>query len=483
MHKLPLRFKAVKIIPFVGIEPVIRHAYFLAVFFLFPSSAMAAEYPCLINDEGYGSIARVNPVPGQGTAVACGAKNTASFSGVGTGAGNTAVGVDNTVRGAGYSSAYGAENEIQGTSSSTFGHENKLVANGSTAIGAKNEIYAAEGTAIGFGNLVFNRYSTAIGSNNAVDIQLPDSFANGHGVAIGYNNDVYGPRGIAIGDGAEFGTYLSTTPPTDGLAMGTSSRAKATNSIAIGTNAYAGTENSVALGSNSETATAHVGAYSVNGGAIAATTSAGGTISVGKVGLERQVQNVAAGVVSATSTDAVNGSQLYAVGSQVNSATLQVTSSGQTTAAALGGGSTYTSSSGVSAPSYAVRGSMYNNVGSAIGAINTQLGIYDNQIGGLNNAIGALGAGLVSTNQRVEGLDRKASQGIAMAAAMAQAPMPSAPGKTSWKFNNSVYRNAAATSLSIAHRLPTRVPVAVTGGVAIGLRNSAIVTGGLQGEF
>ena len=70
-----------------------------------------------------------------------------------------------------------------------------------------------------------------------------------------------------------------------------------------------------------------------------------------------------------------------------------------------------------------------------------------------------------------------------MVAAMGQAPMPSAPGKTSWKFNNAVFKDAAATSFSIAHRVPTKVPVAVAAGVAIGLRNSALVTGGLQGEF
>jgi len=168
---------------------------------------------------------------------------------------------------------------------------------------------------------------------------------------------------------------------------------------------------------------------------------------------------------------------------KADSVTLQITSSGNSTANALGGGSTYSQNTGISAPSYTVRNATFNNVGSAINAINTQFGIYDNQIAGLNSSVGMLGAGLVSTNEKVDGVDRKASQGIAMAAAMAQAPMPSAPGKTSWKFNNAVYRNAGATSLSISHRLPTKVPVAVTGGVAIGLRNSAIVTGGLQGEF
>lgn len=70
-----------------------------------------------------------------------------------------------------------------------------------------------------------------------------------------------------------------------------------------------------------------------------------------------------------------------------------------------------------------------------------------------------------------------------MIAAIAQPPMPSTLGKTSWKLNNEFYKNAESTSLSIAHIQPTRVAVAVTAGVAVGLRNSAIVTGGLQGEF
>jgi autotransporter adhesin len=92
-------------------------------------------------------------------------------------------------------------------------------------------------------------------------------------------------------------------------------------------------------------------------------------------------------------------------------------------------------------------------------------------------------AGLSTAYGQINNNQKEARQGIAMAAALAQAPMPSSPGKTSWKFNNAVYKNAAATSISVAHRLPTRVPIAVTAGIAIGLRNSAIVSGGLQGEF
>ena len=71
---------------------------------------------------------------------------------------------------------------------------------------------------------------------------------------------------------------------------------------------------------------------------------------------------MAAGVISATSTDAVNGSQLYSVAAVGNA-------TGTTVAAALGGGSTYTAGSGVSAPSYSVYGSTQTSVGGAITAL------------------------------------------------------------------------------------------------------------------
>ncbi|MBO3278329.1 hypothetical protein JFY56_24235, partial [Pseudomonas sp. Milli4] len=84
--------------------------------------------------------------------------------------------------------------------------------------------------------------------------------------------------------------------------------------IAIGKGATAATANSVALGDGATTAAA-VGTASAK---IADTTYnfAGavptGTVSVGKAGAERTLTNVAAGRLSATSTDAVNGSQLFA---------------------------------------------------------------------------------------------------------------------------------------------------------------------------
>jgi hypothetical protein len=175
------------------------------------------------------------------------------------------------------------------------------------------------------------------------------------------------------------------------------------------------------------------------------------------------------------------GNAIY--NSAVSSANSSTDNLGNTTATALGGGSTYTAGTGVSAPRYSIQGKNYNNVGSAFGAVDNQLSIMNQSISGLQNSVDMLGVGLMNTNQRVEGNDRKAMQGIAIAGAMVAAPMPSAPGKTRVKLNNSYYRGYGASSISVAHRLPTSVPAAITAGISVGYRNSAMYSGGMEIEF
>ena len=77
---------------------------------------------------------------------------------------------------------------------------------------------------------------------------------------------------------------------------------------------------SVAIGSGAKAGKAHTGAYSLDPSATVAGQPSDTTrvVSVGSKGNEAQIQNVAAGVVSETSTDAVNGSQLHATNVQVN---------------------------------------------------------------------------------------------------------------------------------------------------------------------
>ena len=85
-------------------------------------------------------------------------------------------------------------------------------------------------------------------------------------------------------------------------------------------------------------------------------------VSVGSAGNERQVQNVAAGVLSATSTDAVNGSQLFATATAVNNL-------GASVATTLGAGAKLNPDGTVATPpAFAVAGKSYSDVGSALAA-------------------------------------------------------------------------------------------------------------------
>jgi autotransporter adhesin len=121
--------------------------------------------------------------------------------------------------------------------------------------------------------------------------------------------------------GVQGGNYNNDgATATGAIASGVNASATATNAVAIGTGATSGIANSVALGAGSTTAAA-VGTASAT---LAGTTynfagaTPTGTVSVGAAGAERTVTNVAAGRISDTSTDAINGSQLYATNRAVN---------------------------------------------------------------------------------------------------------------------------------------------------------------------
>jgi autotransporter adhesin len=107
---------------------------------------------------------------------------------------------------------------------------------------------------------------------------------------------------------------------------GTDSDASGTDSVAIGSGAVANNDGDVALGSGSVTAAANpTGSALINGTLyVFAGGSPTSVVSVGSVGNERQITNVAAGQLSAASTDAVNGSQLYATNQAVDALGNQV---------------------------------------------------------------------------------------------------------------------------------------------------------------
>ena len=110
---------------------------------------------------------------------------------------------------------------------------------------------------------------------------------------------------------------------TNSVAIGGNSNAAVEDAVAIGNGATVGaeaTKGSVAIGSGAKAGKAHTGNYSVEPSVnvAGAPTAATRVVSLGSKGNEAQIQNVAAGVVSETSTDAVNGSQLHATNTHVN---------------------------------------------------------------------------------------------------------------------------------------------------------------------
>src|SRR5690606_1883465 len=135
-------------------------------------------------------------------------------------------------------------------------------------------------------------------------------------------------------------------------------------SSALGYEAHANADDSVALGSNS-------------------IADEAGTVSVGSAGSERRIVNVADGALSSTSTDAINGRQLFGAM--------------EATASALGGGAAVTAGGGFIAPTYVIQGGSYDNVGAALAALDTKVTEIDGRVvtleGGSNTQNPASGNG------------------------------------------------------------------------------------------
>ena len=192
----------------------------------------------------------------------------------------------------------------------------------STAIGFATHANGGNATAVGT-NAKAVTNSTALGSNTdakelgvAIGHTASSAYA---GVATGANANVSGIYGIAVGNNANASAQAS-------IAIGKGAVGTADDGVAIGSSANATVQNSVALGKDSVAGgnvfggAAHEAAFKNDNGVsenkqfkAGLANNSLGAVSVGKEGFERQIQNVGAGRVTANSTDAINGSQLYAV--------------------------------------------------------------------------------------------------------------------------------------------------------------------------
>ena len=213
--------------------------------------------------------------------------------------------------------AFGTNARAWGGSSMAFGNDAKAGGGGAISMGNGSQSRADWAVAIGNGARAFKQGSSALGTNSTTN--------GSHSTALGWASTANGYADIAAGEGSvasggnslALGVNSSTSTGAEGsVALGLSSKAEKTNSMALGVSANAGHERSVALGANSKTDnTVSTPNQYVNG--LWFKNLAGGTadstVSIGNDTVKRTITNVAAGRMNASSTDAINGSQLFGV--------------------------------------------------------------------------------------------------------------------------------------------------------------------------
>ena len=280
-------------------------------------------------------------------------------------------------------------------SAAAFGHDSFADGESSVALGYAAKALGTEQIAIG-AHAGQNRQGTQTGANFSVAIgrsaggDAASALGNHSGVSVGLDAGRYlqdgsrntavggyagqyvkGSYNVALGHGAGSGTATEHLEASETISIGHNSKASAAYSTAIGTNANAAQANSVALGAGSTTSDVHTGDYTLNGSYTAAGLPkvANGTVSVGAVGKERQIQNVAAGVISATSTDAINGSQLYATNNYLSNLATGVQN-------VLGGNAAVDNAGNVTMSN--IGGTGKGNVNDAIAVANTKVAAGEN---------------------------------------------------------------------------------------------------------
>ena len=227
--------------------------------------------------------------------------------------------------------AIGVESKSSGKNAVAMGSSAKTEANNAIAIGNQALARQQSDLAVGDGAKALNKQGSAFGvaanasGNGATAIGGVTSASGWLSTSIGYlsksaGNGAYagGASANANGEGAVSIGLNSTSTGKHTAALGASANASAEAALALGASANASHANAVALGANSVTKAAVASnEATVNGVYYSgfAANNAASVVSLGDAGKERQLVNVAAGQISATSTDAINGSQLHLVAS------------------------------------------------------------------------------------------------------------------------------------------------------------------------
>ena len=226
--------------------------------------------------------------------VAAGVSYSAPVFQAGTGVDSTVAG-DRNIASNLKSSAFGNRNKASGGEDSAFGQWNEASGGQSSAFGHGNLTNGFASSAFGYGNRADKEGSSAFGYNNTASEKFSSAFGNQYKVT-GEASGAFG-RGKTTWNGTTGkDDYDYVNEGKDSYMIGNYNRiaSGSNNNFILGNNVSIGSgiQNSVALGNGS-------------------TVSSSNEVSVGSRGKERKITNVADGEVSATSTDAVTGKQLY----------------------------------------------------------------------------------------------------------------------------------------------------------------------------
>ncbi|MGO3128395.1 MAG: YadA-like family protein, partial [Luteimonas sp.] len=376
------------------------------------------EYNSPMVDEDGNPVLVAAQAEQNGTAVGAGALATGvNASAIGNGAqalGNDSFAGGMKSRATGdWTTAIGSNAWASGGDATAVGAYAWATANGATAFGTSAWATATNASAFGYGAWADTAGATALGMDtwasgvSAVAVGRGALSVDDYAIAIGATSLADGVNAIALGRGT-----LSLADNAMAMGMRATVGASATNGVAVGANSFAEAADSVALGSGSHADRAN----SISVGASAAWTDeygvvheanqrqitnvAAGSEDTDAVNLAQLnavadglgdlsenavvydgadkatlslagengtlVTNVAAGEISATSTDAINGGQLHAASSSL--------------ADALGGGASVTAFGAMTAPNYRIQGSNYFNVGDALAALDGKVTDLDGRI-------------------------------------------------------------------------------------------------------
>ena len=311
------------------------------------------------------------------------------------------------------------DSAAKGAYGAAVGYQAKADGENSVALGKGAEATGKNSISIGTGNIVTGIGSGAIGDPTTITGNGTFSVGNNNGTISVNNAGVFGNQNTLAGESSRIVGNNNTVTAANTFVVGNNSTNNVANSVVLGSNASA---NAAATASSAGTTT--YASSVINGTTYNyAGATPTGVVSVGDVGAERRVQNVAAGLISADSTDAINGSQLYATNSAIN-------------ALQTGGAGIVQYSNGNAAPN---GGTPTNHVTLVGGDSNAPVTIH-------NVAAGVAPTDAVNVSQlqgvasRINKVADEADAGTAAAMATAGLPQAYLPGKSMVAVSAGTYR-------------------------------------------